>query len=152
MLEMVKYVEPRPPRQLDDALPRELERICLKALSKRVSERYSTAADMAVSTWAVDVTVIMPVFDVLFLLILALLGVSWLGGDCIPDEPTDYAICDISQDEDENGFPNKDGEYVRVTGVSLMESYVWSAARTEFTITDESGAVTDVSIHRWVGE
>jgi hypothetical protein len=39
--------EPRPPRQIDDAIPSELERICLKALSKRASERYSTARDLA---------------------------------------------------------------------------------------------------------
>src|SRR5580704_5539443 len=39
--------EPRPPRQINDAIPKELERICLKALSYRVSERYSTALDMA---------------------------------------------------------------------------------------------------------
>ena len=39
--------EPRPPRQIDDAIPKELERICQKSLSKRASERYSTAKDMA---------------------------------------------------------------------------------------------------------
>jgi serine/threonine protein kinase len=39
--------EPRPPRQCDDGIPRELERICLKALSKRASERYTTARDLA---------------------------------------------------------------------------------------------------------
>ena len=41
------HAEPRPPRQIDDTIPRELERICQKALSKRASERYSTARDMA---------------------------------------------------------------------------------------------------------
>jgi serine/threonine protein kinase/formylglycine-generating enzyme required for sulfatase activity len=40
-------VEARPPRQLVDNLPRELERICLKALAKRASERYLTAGDFA---------------------------------------------------------------------------------------------------------
>ena len=39
--------EPRPPRQIDDRIPKELERICQKALSKRTSERYSIAKDMA---------------------------------------------------------------------------------------------------------
>ena len=39
--------EPRPPRQIDGHIPRELERICLKALAKRVTERYTTASDMA---------------------------------------------------------------------------------------------------------
>ncbi len=43
----VALVEPRPPRQINDAIPKELERICLKALSYRVSDRYSTALDMA---------------------------------------------------------------------------------------------------------
>src|SRR5208283_1546737 len=47
LLEQIASVEARPPRQWDDAIPRELERICLKALSKRASERYTTAKDMA---------------------------------------------------------------------------------------------------------
>ena len=37
----------RPPRQIDGTIPRELERICLKALAKRASERYTTARDLA---------------------------------------------------------------------------------------------------------
>jgi serine/threonine protein kinase/formylglycine-generating enzyme required for sulfatase activity len=45
--EQIISVEPRPPRQVDDAIPKELERICLKALSKRASERYTTAKDMS---------------------------------------------------------------------------------------------------------
>jgi len=47
ILEQIVAVEPRPPRQIDDTIPRELERICLKAISKRASERYNTANDMA---------------------------------------------------------------------------------------------------------
>jgi serine/threonine protein kinase/formylglycine-generating enzyme required for sulfatase activity/tetratricopeptide (TPR) repeat protein len=47
VLESIKTTEPRPPRQIDDTIPRELERICQKALAKRASERYSTAGDMA---------------------------------------------------------------------------------------------------------
>ena len=47
LLEQITSVEARPPRQMDDAIPKELERICLKALSKRASERYTTAKDMA---------------------------------------------------------------------------------------------------------
>lgn len=43
----ITAVDPRPPRQVNDAIPKELERICLKALSKRPSERYTTAKDMA---------------------------------------------------------------------------------------------------------
>jgi serine/threonine protein kinase/formylglycine-generating enzyme required for sulfatase activity len=47
LLELIATVEVRPPRQIDDTLPRELERICLKALAKRASERYTTARDLA---------------------------------------------------------------------------------------------------------
>jgi serine/threonine protein kinase len=47
LLEQITTVEARPPRQIDDAIPRDLEQICLKALAKRVSERYTTARDMA---------------------------------------------------------------------------------------------------------
>ncbi|MFI5459403.1 MAG: SUMF1/EgtB/PvdO family nonheme iron enzyme [Isosphaerales bacterium] len=47
ILQQIKSAEPRPPRQIDDTIPRELERICMKALSKRASERYSNARDMA---------------------------------------------------------------------------------------------------------
>jgi serine/threonine protein kinase/formylglycine-generating enzyme required for sulfatase activity/tetratricopeptide (TPR) repeat protein len=47
MIEQVTKAEARPPRQIDDSIPRELERICLKAMAKRASERYTTAKDMA---------------------------------------------------------------------------------------------------------
>ncbi len=47
LMEQVRSFEPRPPRQYDDHVPKELDRICLKALSKRASDRYSTANDMA---------------------------------------------------------------------------------------------------------
>ncbi len=45
--DLIAATEARPPRQVDDTIPKELERICQKALSKRTSERYSTAKDMA---------------------------------------------------------------------------------------------------------
>jgi serine/threonine protein kinase len=47
VLEQIQALDPRPPRQLDDTIPRELDRICLKCLSKRASDRYSTALDLA---------------------------------------------------------------------------------------------------------
>ena len=47
LLGVIATGEARPPRQIDDTIPKELERICQKALSKRASERYSTATDMA---------------------------------------------------------------------------------------------------------
>lgn len=47
LLECIRNVEVRPLRQINSSVPKELERICLKALSKKVSDRYSTASDMA---------------------------------------------------------------------------------------------------------
>ncbi len=47
LLEQITTQEPRPPRQIDDNIPKEMDRICLKALSKRASDRYSAARDMA---------------------------------------------------------------------------------------------------------
>ncbi len=47
LLAQITSVEVHPPRQWDEAIPRELERICLKALAKRASDRYSNGADLA---------------------------------------------------------------------------------------------------------
>ena len=47
VMDQIATVEPRPLRQIDDTIPRELERICQKALAKRASERYSTGRDFA---------------------------------------------------------------------------------------------------------
>ena len=47
ILSLVAEAEPRPPRQLDGTIPRELERICLKALARRATERYATAHELA---------------------------------------------------------------------------------------------------------
>lgn len=47
VLEEIISHEVRPPRQLDASIPRELERICLKAMAKRASDRYTTARDLA---------------------------------------------------------------------------------------------------------
>jgi serine/threonine protein kinase/formylglycine-generating enzyme required for sulfatase activity len=46
LLEQITDFEPRPPRQYDDAIPKELERICQKAMAKRAVDRYSTAKDL----------------------------------------------------------------------------------------------------------
>ncbi len=46
LFHQVTSVDPPPPRDLDDSVPPELERICLKALSKRASDRYSTATEL----------------------------------------------------------------------------------------------------------
>lgn len=47
VMEQIIRTEPRPLRQIDDTIPKELDRICQKAFSKRASERYSTVKDMA---------------------------------------------------------------------------------------------------------
>src|SRR3989304_2261305 len=47
LFDQIEFREARPPRSIDDSIPRELERICLKALSKKMTDRYTTAADMA---------------------------------------------------------------------------------------------------------
>jgi serine/threonine protein kinase/formylglycine-generating enzyme required for sulfatase activity len=47
LLHQVISVEPTPLRELDSSIPIELERICLKALSKRASDRYLCASQLA---------------------------------------------------------------------------------------------------------
>ncbi len=47
LLDLIASTEARPPRQIDDSIPKELERICLKAMSKRAADRFTTARDMA---------------------------------------------------------------------------------------------------------
>jgi serine/threonine protein kinase len=47
LLRQVCDDEPQPPRQLAPSLSRELEAVCLKAMAKRFSSRYTTASDMA---------------------------------------------------------------------------------------------------------
>lgn len=45
--EQILQREPRPPRTIDDKIAPELERICLKCLSKDMKDRYTTAAELA---------------------------------------------------------------------------------------------------------
>jgi serine/threonine protein kinase len=47
LLDQISMREAQPLRQVDDSVPRELERICLKALEKRAADRYTTAMDLA---------------------------------------------------------------------------------------------------------
>src|SRR5262249_16707336 len=47
LLRQIAAADARPPRQIDDAVPRELERICLRCLAKPASQRYPTARDLA---------------------------------------------------------------------------------------------------------
>jgi WD40 repeat protein len=47
MLDQVLREEPRPPRRLNDKIPRDLETICLKAMAKEPARRYATARALA---------------------------------------------------------------------------------------------------------
>jgi serine/threonine protein kinase len=47
LIHQVLEDEPRPPRQLHDKIPRDLETICLKAMAKSPARRYPTAQELA---------------------------------------------------------------------------------------------------------
>jgi class 3 adenylate cyclase/tetratricopeptide (TPR) repeat protein len=47
LLRQVREDEPQPPRQVVRSISRELERICLKAMAKKITDRYTTAGDLA---------------------------------------------------------------------------------------------------------
>src|SRR5262249_35647347 len=47
LLHQVLHDEPRPPRSLNDRIPRELQTICLKAMAKEPKRRYVSAAELA---------------------------------------------------------------------------------------------------------
>jgi WD40 repeat protein/tRNA A-37 threonylcarbamoyl transferase component Bud32 len=47
VVQQVRGEEPRPPRRVNDRVPRDLETICLKAMAKEPSWRYPTAAALA---------------------------------------------------------------------------------------------------------
>ncbi len=47
LLARIRDEDPRPPRRLDQAIPRDLETVCLKAMAKRPGHRYPDAASFA---------------------------------------------------------------------------------------------------------
>ncbi len=47
VLRQLVHDEPRPPRKLNDRIPRDLETICLKCLGKEPGQRYASAAALA---------------------------------------------------------------------------------------------------------
>jgi len=46
-LDEIEQGEPKPPRQIDDSIPAELERITLRCLAKPIAERYPDGANLA---------------------------------------------------------------------------------------------------------
>src|SRR5262249_19065897 len=46
LLQQVRFEDPRPPRRLNDKIPRDLETICLKAMAKEPTRRYQTAGEL----------------------------------------------------------------------------------------------------------
>ncbi len=47
LVHQVLHEEPRPPRRLNDKIPRDLETICLKAMAKAPGRRYATTRELA---------------------------------------------------------------------------------------------------------
>lgn len=47
LAEAISEAEPTPPRQIDPAIPPELERVCLKMIRRRIDERYASAQELA---------------------------------------------------------------------------------------------------------
>jgi WD40 repeat protein/tRNA A-37 threonylcarbamoyl transferase component Bud32/Flp pilus assembly protein TadD len=47
LLHQVLHEDPRPPRSLNDRVPRDLETICLKAMAREPHRRYATAGELA---------------------------------------------------------------------------------------------------------
>jgi WD40 repeat protein len=47
LLHQVLHDEPRPPRKLNDHIPRDLETVCLKAMAKEPGRRYAKAGELA---------------------------------------------------------------------------------------------------------
>jgi serine/threonine protein kinase len=56
IMDRIKHLAARPPRMIDDTIPVELERICLKCLAKSVDDRWLTASDLsnALQAWLHD--------------------------------------------------------------------------------------------------
>ena len=55
LFDEIQHREPKPPRQITEAIPAALESICLKCLAKDVRERYTNGFDLAADLrWAID--------------------------------------------------------------------------------------------------
>ncbi len=85
LLHEIAVVESRPPRQLNDTIPEELDRICIKALAKRPSDRYSTAIDLCndLRHWLVQAKDHAPITDPVPTARRTVLGTLVLGGSLL---------------------------------------------------------------------
>lgn len=90
LCEEILHRHPKPPRQFDEKIPAELERICLKCLSKGATERYSSAGDLAAELrrWQSRHKRRAVIFSGVAIAILLLLPVGmWLRGGSSRDAP-----------------------------------------------------------------
>ena len=62
LAEAIQFSDPKPPRQIDRKVPRELERICLKCLHKAPAQRYTTASDLAQDLRQFAASAVRPLF------------------------------------------------------------------------------------------
>ena len=101
----VHATDVQPPRQLDDVIPKELERICMKALVHKVSHRYNTAKDLAdeINHWLATETGSSKVDDVRFSDVLAEAGSDLTGGK-LPGGPSIAVMPFTSTDENGAAF------------------------------------------------
>lgn len=131
--------DPRPPRTIDDRIPKDLEGICLKCLSKPLAERYSTAKDLAddLRHWlssnaspqapsplrTISLSVIAAI-----ILVIALVNIPWREREPTTyapaksgetDTPIDTAIVKRQPELPESGSPNVPP--VTVPNVSALE-------------------------------
>ena len=56
LFDEILHRDPKPLRQIDDSIPQELERICLRCLCKRMPDRYGSSIDLAddVRAWQAE--------------------------------------------------------------------------------------------------
>ena len=101
LLEQIIHREVRPPRSIDDSIPVELDRICLRCLAKDVSRRYSTGRDLADdllrwkksqqrASWP-------PQAALTGAVLILLIGVGWFASNGNRKEPPERPILEKSE-------------------------------------------------------
>ncbi|MFN0126405.1 MAG: protein kinase domain-containing protein [Verrucomicrobiales bacterium] len=105
-----------PPRRIDPAIPREMERICLKAMQLRPKERYATAADFALELreWmaAESATLVTPTAPSASGVLSATPGTTTPGGilvrglRCYDESDADFFLDLLPGPRDRGGLPD----------------------------------------------